>query len=220
MATVEEILDDIVLRLTKEVFERYGEPGILRVMNRQYKAFNRDMQVLEKQVTFQEVVAPAATNPFDLPSDWGKEFNIVDQNDDPLTYIDADLFDSDEDGTYTIRGSKIEFGSYSAADDIYTVDYYSTGKKLVILDAGGALAADEIDSPEWVNSHELLFYSVVAELEGLNEMELVTFRMTKENLARTHYDKQGSTPARTQPHTTSPKNKYIDDYEYPYTRHV
>jgi hypothetical protein len=218
--TVEEILDDIVLRLTKEVFERYGEPGILRVMNRQYKAFNRDMQVLEKSTIFND--GGGGTSPFTLPNDYGKEFDIVDENEDPLTYIDYDLFDDDEDGMYSIRGNQIFFGNFDATNNEFTMSYYSTGNKLVIdgSGGGGALASDEASTPEWVNSHELLFYSVVAELQGLNEMELLTFKTTKENLARTHYDKQGSTPARTHPHSTAPKNKYIDDYEYPYTRHT
>lgn len=218
--TVEEILDDIVLRLQKETFERYGEPGILRVMNRQYGAINRDLQVLEKSTQFN---ASLDTDPpFILPSDYGKEFEIYDENEDDLTFVDSALFDDNEDGTYTIRGNQIYFGNWDKAVNTVTMWYYSTGKKLVVDGSGdgGALATNEANSPEWVNSHELLFYSVVAELQGLNQMELVTFKMLKENLARNQYDKQGSTPARTQPHTTSPKNRYIDDYEYPYTRHT
>jgi len=218
--TVEEILDDIVLRLTKEVFERYGEPGILKVMNRHYRSLNRDLQVLEKSTTFNAGLD--TDQPFDLPSDYGKEMEIYDENDDDLTYVDSSQFDEDEDGTYTIRGSQIYFGNWDSASNTVTMWYYSEGKKLVIdgSGGGGALASDETDSPEWVNSHDLLFYSVVGELQGLNEMEVVTFKTLKENLARNQYDKQGSTPLRTQPHSTSPKNRYIDDYEYPYTRHV
>ena len=86
MSTVIEILDDIVMRLPMEVFQRYGEPGVLRVMNRIYKATNRDLQCLERSTTFQYSAGPpVVTTPFDLPSDWGKLFDIRDQNDDDVT---------------------------------------------------------------------------------------------------------------------------------------
>jgi hypothetical protein len=214
MSTVNEILDDIVMRLPMEVFKRYGEPGVLRVMNRIYKATNRDMQVLEKSTTFQYAAGPPiVTTPFDLPSDWGKLFDIRDQNDDDLTYMDPDLFDITMNDTYTIRGSKIYFSSFDTANDIYTVWYYSQGLTLLI---DSPVAGTSVSTPEWLNNHDFLFYAVVAELAGLNNAEALQYRTLKENLSRTHYDKQGSTPARTLPHHV--KNPYIDDYEYPTTR--
>lgn len=202
-----------------EVFQRYGEPGLLRAMNRIYKATNRDMQVLEKFATFQYAAGPpVVTNPFDLPSDWGKLFDIRDQNDDDLTYVDPDLFDDTLSDTYTIRANQIDFSSFDEDNQVLTVWYYSEGYKLVIdgSGVGGAVATGEVKTPEWNNSHEFLFYAVVAELSGLNDMEIRQFKTFRENLARNHYDKQGSTPARTLPHTV--KNPYIDDYEYPTTR--
>lgn len=220
MSTVKEILDDIVMRLPMEVFQRYGEPGLLRAMNRIYKATNRYMQVLEKSVIFQyDAGPPILTSPFDLPSDWGKLFDIRDQNDDDLTYVDPDLFDDTLSDTFTIRANQIYFSSFDEDNQVLTVWYYSEGYKLVIdgSGAGGAVSAGEVKSPEWNNSHEFLFYAGVAELAGLNAMEMMQFKTFRENLARTQYDKQGSTPARTLPHKI--KNPYIDDYEYPTTRH-
>jgi hypothetical protein len=198
-----------------EVFRRYGEPGVLRVMNRIYKATNRDLQCLEKSTTFQYAAGPPiVTSPFTLPSDWGKLFDIRDENDDDLTYLDPDLYDNTLQNCYTIRGNTIYFSSFDTANNVYTVWYYSQGLTLLI---DSPVAGTSVSTPEWLNNHDFLFYAVVAELAGLVGMEIQQFKTIRENLARTQYDKQGSTPARTVPHVT--KSPYIDDYEYPTTRH-
>ena len=215
MSTVNELLDDIVSRIPIDIFQRYGEPGVLRIMNRIYKATNRDLQVLEKSTTFQYAVGPPiVTTPFTLPSDWGKLFDIRDQNDDDWTYMDPDMYNNTMTKTFTIRGSTIYFSSFSTANDILTVWYYSEGLKLLI---DSPVAGVSVATPEWPNSHDFLYYAVVAEITPLNEAEAMQFRTFRENLSRNQYDKQGSTPARTLPHEI--KNPYIDDYEYPTTRH-
>jgi len=211
---IADILTDIASRLPKETFSKYGEPGILRAMNRIYRITNRKEQCLEKTATFQESGDYGSTNPFNLPGKdiWGKEFDMRDANDYPITFVDPVNYDEDQDATWTIIGDKIYFGAY-ADTEVFTMRYFSQGYTLVIKDDGD-LASDEVNEPEWNNSHDYLYYAVIAELDKLNEHESKMFRDALQNLRRNQYDRQSSTPATSYPYKR--KESYIDDFEKNY----
>lgn len=211
---IEDILNDIVSRLPEEVFARYGEPGILRAINRLYHNLNRETECLEKNHTL------AGDHPFALPDDVIKIFDIRDQNDDQIVFVNPEVFDSEEDDYWTIRNRCIEISSYDETSETFTIQYFSSGFELVITVAD---PLTEVNEPEWPEKslHSILFYGVVTELSQKHDsykQDRLEYYRLKNELMRLNWDKQSATPSRIVPHQAPPANKYVDEYERPYKR--
>jgi len=205
--TVSEILQDIIWGLPKDIFQRYGEQGILRAINRIYKNLNRELLCLEKELEITET-----STGYSLPADWIKAFAC---DDDDLVYVNPEVFDPDENGFYTIRANKMYFGS-PATDNSVKFYYYSSGLTLV----SGTPLAGQVSTPEWQEAslHSILIYGARAELSKKHDGyvdDVLEFRRLKIQLGTLNYERDSISPSRIVPHQTSPKNRYIDDYEKP-----
>jgi hypothetical protein len=212
---VVDILNDVIVKLPLAIFTKYGEPGVLRAMNRIYHNLNRECECLEKSTTLSGV-----NHPFTIPTDMIKIFDIKDQNGDQVVYVNPEVFDEDDDGFWTIRNNKIEISNYDSDEDSFILHYFSSGLELfvTVLDA-----LTEIAAPEWpeVSLHSVLYYGTLTELCTVHEtyqQDRIEFYRLKGQLMQMNYDRQSSTPSRSIPHQASPANKYIDEYEKPYTR--
>lgn len=202
--TVGEIVDQIIARIDIDLFNLYGEPGILQIVNRAYKNVNREKLCLEKSYEVTESEAGTV-----LPTDWIRAFA---HDQDELFYVDYREFDPKVDHTYTIVNNTIYFGSPDSSNTV-TFYYYSSGYKLVRSDAG----IKEVTIPEWREEslHSYLYYAVLVELGIANKFEIAEYVRIKSELNTLNYDKDDINPTRTVPLVGSPKNKYIDDYEKP-----
>lgn len=213
--TVSELLEDCLIRLPKDILRRGGEPYILRTMNRLYKQLNHEHKCLQKSQSITEDSGSGSA----LPSDWILPFAIWDANDEReenLVFKNPEMFDPSEDDTFTIQKGYIYFGSGDGTTT-RTFWYYSTGLTLVNSTSPGAT---EVNAPEWPREalHSILFHGTCIRLARNYEMfenDLIEFRRLESDLKELHYNLQTTDPARTQPH--GKVQKWIDDYERPYT---
>jgi len=207
--TVAEILTSLARRLPIEIFKKYGEPGLLEIMNRRYKNLNREYKCLEKSKTITEAASVALT------ADWIEPFAMDKDNVDNWTYVNPEIFLADEDYIYTIKNNKIYFGNFDATNTI-TFDYFSSG---LVLARALTTPDDGLKaiSPEWQEEslHSLLFYAVLVELGAASKHDYIDYERLKTELHKSHYKRQAIQPNAVYTSGKSPKSRYIDDYEYP-----
>lgn len=156
---IKEIVEDVAFRLGTPTGKPYNPPMILRAMNRVYKRYNRKYMPIEAETvfTFSQADIDAEIIYKDLPADWIRAFRISPK----LNYRDNNVFVKEEEYTYTIHRKRFYVGAV-AANDSYTVDYYSSGGKLVNKETP---ATGEVNTPEWDEDfHQILLYATCLEL--------------------------------------------------------
>ena len=188
---VSEMLDDIVARLPVDVLKRYGEPGILRMLNRLYTQLNRKYKLVYKSYTPD---FSGGLNSFTLPDDFVAIISV----DTSVNFIFVDPNDYDPDSsdtTISIKGKSITFTGTDASSS-FVFYYQSSGYSLVNKTSG--LGSAEVNEPEWPDSlHDVLFYGVCTRLSNKYDMyqtDLVEYENGQRELSANEIRSQEVTP--------------------------
>ncbi len=207
---------NIVSNLCFRTGHRLGDPGmdgdyphslILDTMDEIYHSMNRDKLCVEKLLSIPTGTFSETVNTFQLPADFIQPFlivaggNIADVGYKYIPKISWNETLYQCSYLFTILNGNLVFGGVGSESslDIY---YYSEGLTLVDA-ADDAVAAGEVNTPEWPASlHRLLVYLTALELKPdypSAQLDMVRAIDLAAKLERANKDQQNITPIHIDP---------------------
>ena len=178
--TNQEILEEILQKIGRNIAAETGPKVIISRMNQLYKEYNLRFRGAVKNTTTITFAEGETDTTETVPSDWIEPYIISPQ----AVWRPPVVFDNTENGTYTIDNGVIKF-ALNAAGFTFTIAYFSKGKELVVLDPGQSATNSQVTSPQWRDDLHRLLVLAVATRES-NE-----YRMYQQDLVdRTELERQ------------------------------
>lgn len=206
------VAKDLVFDVEQRIGKKENPGTVLRVMNQIYKALNRELQCVTREITIPSGTFSDTVKSFAVADHVIRPFNIIPEDTSLYTviFVPKEQWNPNQLSGYdcfTMLNGYFVFSNVGSDTQDLTIYVKSTGKTLVAAEdaliespapAGGYLSTDYANTPEWpTDFHRLLVYETAFELSAAYPNRANDERRADEmrtNLAKHGRNDQGVTP--------------------------